>query len=218
MWNRTKRNRRRFGKNVTKIDLAKISPTARAMMVARGAPERSLRGVVDLANKRMVVPSMHASRQQPITATVQMRQYSKSFEDPSGSWLMVVGSRDDEDSTIVAALGLMLRATIKSVTAPTKYHRPFFWRVFGGNYDKIRQNEEYRTSISKVGMLLLSNIAANSSPEKIEKARDLLAIYSDIPRVVTVVGCDPLVFALDHLYMRPDRVLHLGRRSEDRQI
>lgn len=191
---------------------------ARAIMAARGASDRALDGTLDLKAGRTVASISHASRKTPVSAQVQIRQYDDAWKNPRGSWLMVIGSIHDEDLAITAALGLMWQSTIKSAVDPRRFDRPFFWRVFGGSYDKLRQSEDFRVSIAKVGMLVLSNVAINSSPEKIEKIRDILSLYSEIPRIVTVVGCDPLTLAVDSLHMNPDRVLYLNRKAEDRLI
>ena len=131
---------------------------------------------------------------------------------------MVIGSYGDEDMATVAALGLMFKATVKNAESPSTYSRPFFWRLFGGNYDKLRSSDEFRNSIGSIGLLVLNNLAENSTVEKIEKARDLCTLYADIPRVVVVAGIDPMVFSIEKLHLTPQRVLFVGRKPKIHQI
>ena len=186
-------------------------------MVARGAPKHFMRFSLDV-NVRVILPALHDKRK-VITPTAQYKQYQRCYDaGPGESWWLIIGSKENEDLTVVAALGLMHQATIRSAKAPQTYPRPYLWRLLGGSYDALRQNEGIRSGIGSIGMLILTNLAANSSNEKIEKCRDLLALYSDIPRVVTVAGCDPLEFAISKLHMAPTRVLHLGHKTRTYQV
>ena len=199
-----------------KINLAKIPPVAKTLMINRGAPKHAMRFGISL-DEKIILPVTHFKRRL-IPATVQLAQYRRSWENPTGSWLMVIGTYGDEDMALVAALGLMLKATIKNAENPSIYNRPFFWRLFGGNYDKLRQNDEFRNGIGNIGILILNNLAENSTVEKIEKARDLCSLYSDIPKVIVVAGTDPMVFSLEKLHLTPQRVLHLGRKGKEIRI
>jgi hypothetical protein len=186
-----------------------MHPTIHSMMVSCGAPEYMLRTAPEI---RRFLPSMH-EKLKPITSATQTSWYQRALKQPFGAWLMVVGSKSDEDLSIAAALQIMQAAVICSLKEPQKYCRPRFWPVYGGNFDRLRQNPEFRENIGRLGMLILSNIAENSSHEKIEKVRDLVTMHRNVPCIVTVVGCDPLGFASEKLHMKPDRVLHLGRKK-----
>ena len=195
-----------------KINLAKIPPVAKNLMLNRGAPKYAMRfGIV--LDESIILPTTHSKRRL-IPAAAQLAQYRRSWDNPSGAWLMVIGTYGDEDMALVAALGLMLKATIKNAENPSLFNRPFFWKLFGGNYDRLRQSDEYRNGIGSIGLLVLNNLAENSTVEKIEKARDLCTMYADIPRVLVVAGIDPMVFAIEKLHMTPQRVLHLGRKAK----
>lgn len=49
-------------------------------------------------------------------------------------------------------------------------------------------------------LLVLSNLTPASTNVKLEKARDLLERFSDIPRIVVIAGEDPLSFLTTRLY------------------
>lgn len=185
-------------------------------MVSRGAPKFAMRFSLSIDNTN-VLASSH-ERRKVVPPAVQLSKYQRSWDNPHGSWWMVIGSDFNEDMAITAALGLMMRSTIRHAGNPGVHHRPFCWPLYGGSWDRLRDREEFRSGVGGIGMLLLTNLAENSSREKIEKCRDLLNMYSDVPRVVTVAGSDPLKFAIEQLHASPTRVLHLGYRRRIQQI
>ena len=65
---------------------------------------------------------------------------------------------------------------------------PMWHRVYGGYRDSLRDGN----SSEKPTMLIISNIHDESSSIKVEKVRDLLEMYSDIPRIV-VYGGRPVI-------------------------
>lgn len=65
--------------------------------------------------------------------------------------------------------------------------KPIWHRVWGNLGDKLREGPKQYPS-----MLIISNLHDESSSNKIEKVRDLLEMYSDIPRIV-VAGGAPIV-------------------------
>ena len=56
------------------------------------------------------------------------------------------------------------------------------------------------TSGSRPNLLVLTGLSPNSSNYKLEKARDLLEHFSDIPRIVVIAGEDPITFFATRLY------------------
>jgi hypothetical protein len=199
-----------------KIDLTKCTPIAKSLMVGRGAPAHIL-----LLNRTLdedsLLPSLHEKRQ-PTTPTTQLKNFLNCWENPTNSWTLIIGSDADEQAAQVVALGLMWQSIILHAKNSATHPRPLYWPIYGGTYDKLRDREDFRAGIGDVGLLILTNLAENSGSEKIEKCRDLLNMYSGIPRVVTIAGCDPLIFALDRLHVSPNFVLHLGLRNKVRQI
>lgn len=67
---------------------------------------------------------------------------------------------------------------------------PYWHRIFGGLGDPLRDK-----NIQEVpSLLILSNITVDSSANKLEKVRDLLEKYNNIPRIVVIAGVDPFTF------------------------
>ncbi len=187
------------------------------VMAARGAPSHLLEdGVLRSSD---LETSRH-ERYQPITPDDQLEAYRKSAKEGSGNFIHVIGTRDDENTAIKCALGLMLGAFIRYSTNPESWPQPFYHSVYGGvnmrggSFDQLRDNENYQSNIGSIGLLVLGNLASDSTREKTEKARDLITLYAKVPRVIVVSGEDPLHFAVDALNIRPTRVLFIGHPSK----
>ncbi len=54
---------------------------------------------------------------------------------------------------------------------------------------------------TRASLLVLNNVGSAATPTKLEKLRDILTHYADIPRIVIATGCDPFAFFTQHLYM-----------------
>lgn len=70
--------------------------------------------------------------------------------------------------------------------------KPMWHTLTGAFADELRDNR-LRGHRKPCG-LILGNVPSNSSNVKLEKLRDLLEIYSDIPRIVVTSGEDPVEF------------------------
>lgn len=70
------------------------------------------------------------------------------------------------------------------------------WEAVFGGFD----NPLLKRDINPPTMLILSNLAENSTNVKIEKARDLIERWPNIPRVVVCSGEDPVSFASTKIY------------------
>lgn len=199
------------------IDLDK-SPALNGFMMNRGAPRHLLRASFELTVRDLSTARSEADVR-PVPPEKQMALLHKSLTKPiTGSWWMVIGSELEDKMATACALSIMQSATIKSVRHPHITARPLFHNIYGGRWDKLRDDESYRSNIGRVGLLVIANLPANATPEKIEKATDLLQMYSAVPRVLVVNGIDPLEFAVTRLYKKPSRVLYIRPRSRFHQV
>lgn len=86
------------------------------------------------------------------------------------------------------------------------------WHTLYGSY-----SDDYRDIARKVrkgrkpAVIVLSNVVANSSEVKVEKLRDLLELFSDVPRIVPISGVDPFTFFRERLYYPLTAGLNLTR-------
>lgn len=194
-----------------KINLAKYE-AHHALAASRGAPRHLLRHKFELT-ARTLSACRHASLK-IVTPTEQLAAFARTLKEPAkGAYWLAIGSPDGDTTALMCALAAMVRVFDAHAHSPETVARPFLHPVFGGRYDKLRDDQHYRDLIGRVGLLVINNLAANSTPDKIEKARDLLVQWQHVPRIVVIAGADPLAFCIDTLYMRPTRVLNLGTSS-----
>jgi hypothetical protein len=83
---------------------------------------------------------------------------------------------------------------------------PYWHRVFGGFNDDLRD----RKLDERPCMLVISNVNAASSAYKLEKVRDILEQFNDIPRIVVMSGLDPTTFFATRLYYPINLGIQLG--------
>jgi hypothetical protein len=203
-------------KNTIRIDLAKHD-ALHGLMVNRGAPKHLLKMSFNLTDRELSAAKNEKSR--AVMPSMQLMHLRKTLKNPThGSYWMAIGSDIQDNVASACALAIMQSATLKNISEPHSGARPFYWNLYGGRWDRLRDDAQFRDNLGRIGLLVLTNLTADSTPEKIEKAVDLLQMYSNIPRVLLVSGADPLDFAVNRLYRKPSRVLHVRRRGVTHQV
>lgn len=116
-----------------------------------------------------------------------------------GSPIIGIGSMPTDTRAKFLAMSIMDAAiTQQSSGAHRGKAMPFWHPVTGGYYDTLRDDRGERPHFS---MLIITSVGPDSTNVKIEKVRDLLEIYHNIPRIVVVNGCDPVSFFADKIRM-----------------
>ena len=87
------------------------------------------------------------------------------------------------------------------------YKMPYWVRLYSdssfGYIQKIKEQ--------KPGLLIISNVTSNSTAQRIEKLRDILEYFDNIPRVVVQTGdFDPIKFFSNKLFMSVSHVARIG--------
>ena len=91
---------------------------------------------------------------------------------------------------------------------------PVWHRVYGGFTDQLRDKPPNEIPC----MLVIANVNLTSTPQKIEKVRDLLERYSEIPRII-VTGGEPCCSLFAHKLFYPMRAgLYLGPDNREREV
>lgn len=85
--------------------------------------------------------------------------------------------------------------------------------IYGGFDNKLIENP-----IQGITMLVLTNLTPNATAVKLEKARDLLEFYADIPRVVVSAGTDPMTFMCGKLYLPINALAYFQGRSLNTEV
>lgn len=84
---------------------------------------------------------------------------------------------------------------------------PKWHRVLGNYHDPIRDAQANRINPS---MLIISNVNMDSTNMKLEKVRDLVDSFPDIPRIIVTGGCTPVDFFQHKLYYPLDASIYVG--------
>jgi hypothetical protein len=91
---------------------------------------------------------------------------------------------------------------------------PLWYRVYGCLSDSLRD----RPIQEMPCMLILSNVNEGSSNFKLEKVRDLLEKYSEIPRIVVTGGEPPCDLFANKLYYPMRAGFYIGPSNAIREV
>lgn len=120
-----------------------------------------------------------------VTKEEQLEDLAEVEDDPlHNPYIMCICSEPNDLAAKVVAARVMLEIQRRREMA--------YWHtVIGGYRDDLRDD---RKTYRRYDAIVLSNISANDSDLKIEKLRDILELYSDRPRIVTLTGQEPYSF------------------------
>lgn len=91
---------------------------------------------------------------------------------------------------------------------------PLWHRVYGGLGDSLRDKPIHEMP----SMLIISNLSGESSNFKLEKVRDLLEKFSDIPRIVISGGEPPVDLFANRLHYQLRYGLYLGPSNRINEV
>jgi hypothetical protein len=125
-----------------------------------------------------------------VEASVQVDSYNMFVESPNAPMVYVVcGNPDDSKAKYFAAHLAYLHHK------KFEHRADIHWEAIFGGFENALIKKDIEPT-----MLILSNLAENSTSVKIEKARDLIERFPNIPRIVVCCGEDPMSFASTKLY------------------
>lgn len=130
-------------------------------------------------------------------AAVDLFSRTISAKKPQSAPFMLIASRSYDFIAMQYALSIAASLVVNA-------GHSFYWHtLYGNTFDKLRDKEN-PPELKDCHLLILSNVAENSTNMKTEKARDVLNMYSHIPRILAVGGVDPVQYAKQQLHVRPD--------------
>jgi hypothetical protein len=179
------------------------------LMIGMGLPRALVRAEGEVA--RTDVSACTHAKYKPVPPAKQLRDATACMNDPRGSWLWAVASRNDPDLVNLLVLEFFRRCVNNCLKDPANYSRPNWHGVYGGNRDRLRDDERYRQELGLSGPLILDNVSCDCPPDKLEKVRDLAHMFKDRPVVLLINGGDPLQFCVDRLHFRPERLTFVNR-------
>ena len=191
------------------------SDVTRRLYQGRGVPPYVLWGDYPRALQQ-VVQRVEVQRDEGVktyTVAKQIQAFEATIAEPlSAGYTFAVGADNNDKLSTQIALKIFHAATIATGMKANK--KPYWHVLDGSTKDRLRDDQTFQEiHIGRINLLVISNIASNSTAMKVEKLRDLLVKYSDIPRVVVINGADPFKYFEEVLYMRPTRVMYFGRRG-----
>lgn len=127
-----------------------------------------------------------------IEPNMQDKSLTAFLADPSSPMIYgVSGNPDDGKAKYFAAF--LVAAHLKALGAEANV----IWAPMYGGFDNPHMNDDKASPT----LLVLTNLTPNSTSTKLEKARDLIEKYSDVPRIIVAAGIDPLSFLATRLYV-----------------
>jgi hypothetical protein len=131
-----------------------------------------------------------------IDVDTQNRSLAMWLDDPSYPYVYgVTGSPDDADAKYFAAYLVQAHMSYMGHKANVVWHT-----LYGDFNNRILKEYDEIDGKSSPSLIILSNMTPNSTSVKLEKARDILERFADIPRIVVAAGEDPFSFVTMRLY------------------
>lgn len=146
-----------------------------------------------------------------ITVKTQIASLERLLSNPiHGSPIIGIGSFPSDLRSKLLAINIMDRAITFQITRDRRNpsHYPLWHKIYGGFGNPLLDNPQ------SMSMLIISNVGLDSTAPKIEKVRDLIERYDNIPRIVITHGCDPMEFFLTKLHMPMSYGFYLGADSK----
>lgn len=121
-----------------------------------------------------------------ITKDQQLNWYKAMLQDITHSpYIACISSNPNDMRAKIVGAMLMKECLLQD--------KEVLWHtLIGGYVDDLRDNTKYWRK--KLDVLIIANVTPDSTPNKFEKLRDILELYSDIPRIVLTTQVEPLEF------------------------
>jgi hypothetical protein len=184
-----------------------IAKEYRDYYLQRGVPASVLFATAPDTIEDHLTRISYESRGLPKNISVDKQlEYIKNMRNLTKPYLCVLSGETND--TIAAQIALLVCARVINDNAGQK----IYWHTLTGAFkDKIRDEDVPAAEAASSHLLIISNVAKNSTNVKIEKLRDLLELYSNKPRIVVLGGMNPMDFCQSILYTKPSCVLYSGR-------
>ena len=196
----------------------KPTPTESNLLTAQGLPGYLFRqrdfDLKDYVRRWVHDPgNMHPKQ---YSQADQLLDWETLREDTAGhSYVACISSEPNDLRAKVAAAGLALNALrIHRENRRAYTHSAPKWHTVTGGFSDRLKDARGTEFANFRGLLVLSNVVAESTYQKWELLRDILELYSNCPRVVVTSGSDPVSFFNDlhyplnyHLWIRSKRMI-----------
>ena len=190
-------------------------------LVSRGVPpqdlpSRNTRIRVDESLVK-IEPSIENVLSRTVSTGRQLKLLERYVEHPvRSSYTLCISSFPSDLRAKHLAIFLMSKAIEQHRLGHRKPGRglPLWHRVYGGFGDVLRDKPVHEMPC----MLIVSNVNIGSSQAMIEKVRDLLERYSEIPRIVVTGGEPPCNLFANKLFYPLHAGIYLGPDNRVKEI
>lgn len=145
------------------------------------------------------------------------RQYSalnSIYNNPlRGKYTLAINSFPSDLRARQLALMLMIRMVNQMITKKIRGNYPIWHRIYGNYKDTVRDAGN-RVDAS---CIILLNVNNESTQLKVEKLRDLLEMYSNVPRIVVFGGTNPIEFFANRLHYPLSAAINIGPDNRIRE-
>lgn len=143
---------------------------------------------------------------------VQTESLQRFIEEPDGPMIYgVTGNPSEAKARYFAAY--LVHIHCRAVTAPN-----ILWHTLYGGYDNKVLRDYEHPDVGEPTMVVITNLATNSTASKFEKARDILERFSKVPCVVVAAGEDPISFLSTRLYVPCHGIAYFSEALVKRRV
>lgn len=178
-----------------------------AQLKTKGADPRLLYTAMEKFSMESSVqdfkPQAQAYKTTKVSAHQQLDFFQDLLEDPhDGNPVVCIGSFPTDARAKIAALHVF-RNAMKDKTHTVR--KPVWVTLYGDrfNYEELKNK--------RPSMLFISNIVLESTAYKMERLRDILEMFPDIPRIVVTGGTlDPTELFVRRLHLPINAAVSIG--------
>lgn len=202
------------------IQIRSFSKERQKLLVSKGVPGQDLipskfrSSVMDSLVK--MEPNIPRVLPKPIPTGRQYKALVKILDHPLRSAYTIGIGSFPSDLRAKYLAQMVMSAAIDAHLKNRKPGRsmPLWHRVYGGLSDPLRDKPIQDMPC----MLIISNVNESSSNYKLEKVRDLLEKFSDIPRIVITGGEPPCDLFANKLYLPLKAAFFLGPHNRIKEV
>jgi hypothetical protein len=159
-------------------------------------------------------PSVAETKARAVGEVKQISDMHKLIDNPlKRKGVSVINAFPTDLRSKMLAANIMYYATedYKNMTAKERRGKsaPMWIRLLGGFSQDLQ-----KIKAENPCMIILSNVSEQSSSSKLEKLRDCLDMFDDIPRIVVTAGIDPLTFMMKHVYYPVSSSIRIGSAAK----
>jgi hypothetical protein len=125
----------------------------------------------------------------------------------------ISGNPDDSKAKLFASYLIKIHLMELHQSAHVIWHT-----VYGGYENTLLKEYKDSDSRAEPTLLVLSNLTINSTSVKLEKARDLIERFPNIPRLIVCAGQDPMSFLFTRLQVPVNALAYFSESIVKRRI